>query len=109
MNNLPKKNQTEERLWFLRRPFQFLADVAVLCGAFFLAYLFRFDFQIPESYLDNALNQIPFVVLVQFASLFLVGAYSIIWRYVSLEDIKAFLKAAFISGVILVGKEIIIY
>lgn len=102
MNNPSKKNQTEERLWFLRRPLQFLADVAVLCGAFFLAYLFRFDFQIPESYLDNALNQIPFVVLVQFASLFLVGAYSIIWRYVSLEDIKAFLKAAFISGIILV-------
>ena len=102
MNNLPKKNQTEERLWFLRRPMQLLADVAVLCGAFFLAYLFRFDFEIPESYLDNALNQIPFVAFVQFASLFLVGAYSIIWRYVSLEDIKAFLKAAFISGVILV-------
>lgn len=102
MKNLPKKNQTEERLWFLRRPFQLLADVAILTGAFFLAYLFRFDFRIPESYLDNALNQVPFVILVQFASLFLVGAYSIIWRYVSLEDIKAFLKAAFISGVILV-------
>jgi FlaA1/EpsC-like NDP-sugar epimerase len=39
---------------------------------------------------------------VQFASLFIVGAYSIIWRYVSLEDIKAFLKAAFISGIILI-------
>lgn len=102
MKNPPKKYQTEERLWFLRRPFQLLADVAVLTGAFFLAYLFRFEFSIPETYLDNALNQVPFVILVQFASLFLVGAYSIIWRYVSLEDIKAFAKAAFISGVILV-------
>ncbi len=102
MKNLPKKNQNEERLWFLRRPFQLLADVAVLGGAFFLAYLFRFDFHIPETYLDNALNQVPFVILVQFASLFLVGAYSIIWRYVSLEDIKAFSKAALMSGVILV-------
>ncbi len=102
MKILPKSNQTEERLWFLRRPFQLLTDVAVLCGAFFLAYLFRFDFHIPEPYLDNALNQVPFVILVQFASLFLVSAYSIIWRYISLEDLKAFLKAAFISGVILV-------
>ena len=72
-----------------------------MCGAFFLAYLLRFDFQLNEYYLDNALNQLPFVVLVQFAALFLVGAYSIIWRYVSLEDIKAFLKAALISGAIL--------
>jgi len=102
MKSLPPNEKIDERLWFLRRPFQFLADVAVLSGAFFLAYLVRFDFQIETYYFDNALNQLPFVVLVQFASLFVVGAYSIIWRYVSLEDIKAFLKAAFISGVILV-------
>ncbi len=95
------KQITEDRLWFLRRPVQFMADVAILCGAFFLAYLLRFDFQLNEYNLDNALNQLPFVVLVQFAALFLVGAYSIIWRYVSLEDIKAFLKAALISGAIL--------
>jgi FlaA1/EpsC-like NDP-sugar epimerase len=92
----------EEKIWFLRRPAQFLADVAILCGAFYAAYLFRFDFELDEYYFNNALNQLPFVVFVQFASLFLVGAYSIIWRYVSLEDIKAFLKAAFISGVVLV-------
>jgi FlaA1/EpsC-like NDP-sugar epimerase len=95
------KQLAEDRLWFLRRPVQFMADVIILCGAFFLAYLLRFDFQLNEYYLDNALNQLPFVVLVQFAALFLVGAYSIIWRYVSLEDIKAFLKAALISGAIL--------
>lgn len=102
MSFLSKTNQTEDRLWFLRRPFQFAADVVVLAGAFFLAYLFRFDFDLNEYYFDNALNQLPFVVFVEFASLFLVGAYSIIWRYVSFEDIKAFLKAAFISSVILI-------
>ncbi len=92
----------EERLWFLRRPVQLITDIAVLCGAFVLAYLLRFDFQLNEYYFDNALNQLPFVVFVQFASLFLFGAYSIIWRYVSLDDIKAFLKAALVSGIILV-------
>ncbi len=102
MNFFSKTNQTEESLWFLRRPFQFISDVAVLSGAFFLAYILRFEFKLDEYYLDNALKQLPFVVFVQFASLFLVGAYSIIWRYVSFEDIKAFLKAAFISGVILI-------
>lgn len=102
MNFFSKTNQTEERLWFFRRPFQFLSDVGILAGAFFLAYLFRFDFRLDEYYFNNALNQLPFVVLVQFASLFLVGAYSIIWRYVSFEDIKSFLKAALISGTFLV-------
>ncbi len=96
------ENQTEGKFWFMRRPTQFLADVAILCAAFFAAYLFRFDFELNEYYFDNALNQLPFVVFVQFAALFLVGAYSIIWRYVSLEDIKAFLKAAVISVIVLV-------
>lgn len=105
---MTETNQAEEKIWFLRRPMQFLMDVAVLCIAFFLAYLLRFDFQLTENYFDNALNQLPFVVFVQFASLFLVGAYSIIWRYVSLEDIKAFLKAAFISGVILVSVRLLL-
>ncbi len=102
MTSLLKNLRDPENFWFLRRPFQLSADIAVLCGAFFLAYLFRFDFQLSEYYFDNALTQLPFVVFIQFASLFLVSAYSIIWRYVSLEDIKAFLKAALISGVILV-------
>jgi len=100
--SFPKYSRVEERLWFLHRPVQLIADVFVLCGAFFLAYLLRFDFALSEYYFDTALNQLPFVVFIQFASLFLVGAYSIIWRYVSLDDIRAFLKAAFISGVILV-------
>lgn len=95
--------QAEHNLWFLRRPIQFLADVTILCCAYFSAYLLRLDFQIDEYHFNNALNQLPFVVFIQFASLFLVGAYSIIWRYISLEDIKVFLKAAFISAVILVA------
>ncbi len=96
-----REKQNEEKIWFLRRPAQFLADVAILCAAFFLAYLPTINVQLGEFYLDTALTQLPFVILVQFSSLFLVGAYSIIWRYVSIEDIKAFLKAALISGAIL--------
>lgn len=102
MTSLLKSIRDPENLWVLRRPIQLLADIAVLSGAFFLAYLLRFDFQLTEYYFDNALTQLPFVVFVQFASLFLVGAYSIFWRYVSIEDIKTFLKAALISGIILI-------
>ncbi|MCA1608282.1 MAG: hypothetical protein LC730_02345, partial [Acidobacteria bacterium] len=90
-------------MWLLRRPVQFLADVAILCAAFFVAYLPAVNIQIGEFYLQTALSQVPFVVLVQFSSLFLVGAYSILWRYVSIEDVKVFLKAALISGGILIA------
>jgi FlaA1/EpsC-like NDP-sugar epimerase len=98
---------TEHHLWFLRRPFQFIADVVILCSAFFLAYILRQDFNLSD-YRDNALNQLPLVVLVQISVLFLVGAYSILWRYVSLEDIKVFLKAAFVSGLILLAFRLLL-
>lgn len=98
MNEQP---QLTERIWFLRRPVQFLADLAVLCGAFFVAYLPAVNVQLGGLYLEIAIRQLPFVVFVQFSTLFLVGAYAILWRYVSIEDLKVFLKAAIISGGIL--------
>jgi FlaA1/EpsC-like NDP-sugar epimerase len=81
---------------------QFIADVAVLTAAFLLAYLPAINVQLGEFYLNTALSQLPLVVLVQFSALFLAGAYSILWRYVSIEDIKVFLRAFAISGGILI-------
>jgi FlaA1/EpsC-like NDP-sugar epimerase len=92
-----------DRLWFLRRPLQFLVDITVLSAAFLLAYLPAINIQLGDFYLTTALNQLPLVVLVQFASLFLTGAYSILWRYVSIEDIRVFLRAGAISGGILIA------
>ncbi len=99
-----------DRYWFLRRPLQFVGDVAVLCAAFFIAYLPAVNIQLGEFYIDTALKQLPFVVLVQLSAMFLVGAYSLIWRYVSIEDIRVFIKAAVISlSVLLVFRFLIIF
>jgi FlaA1/EpsC-like NDP-sugar epimerase len=92
-----------DNLWFLRRPVQFLADIAVLSAAFFLAFLPAINIQLSDYNYTMALTQVPFVVFVQFSALFLVGSYSMIWRYVSIPDLKVFLKAALISGSILLA------
>ncbi|MBS1793220.1 MAG: polysaccharide biosynthesis protein [Acidobacteria bacterium] len=84
----------------MRRPVQFLADIVILSTAFLVAYLPSLNIQLGEFYFQTAVAQLPFVVFVQFSSLFLVGAYSILWRYVSLEDIRVFLKAGAVSGAI---------
>ncbi|MGB7068700.1 MAG: nucleoside-diphosphate sugar epimerase/dehydratase [Pyrinomonadaceae bacterium] len=97
-----------ENFWFLRRPVQFLADVAVLSIAFLIAYFPAVNIQLGEFYGGIALIQLPFVVLVQLVSLFLVGAYSIIWRYISLADIKPFIVAAIISCTILITFRFVI-
>lgn len=80
-----------------------MLDVAVLTAAFFIAYLPAVNVRMDIFYREAALGQLPFVILIQLSTLFLVGAYSIIWRYISIEDIKVFLKAAAISGAILIA------
>jgi FlaA1/EpsC-like NDP-sugar epimerase len=92
-----------DRIWFLRRPVQFLLDIAVLSAAFFLAYLPAINIQVSDFYGDIALRQLPLVILIQFSALFLVGAYTILWRYVSIEDLKTFIVSALVSGSILLA------
>lgn len=100
---LDQQRTLSDRIWFLRRPTQFLLDIAVLSAAFFLAYLPAINIQVSDFYADIALRQLPLVILIQFSTLFLVGAYTILWRYVSIEDLKAFITAALVSGAILIA------
>ena len=85
----------------LTRGIQFALDLCALVSAFALAYLLRFEFSVPEEELGRALQQLPYVVVIQFAALALAGVYSFIWRYVGLGEIKAFVYAALWSGLAL--------
>lgn len=79
-----------------------MADVTILCAAFFVSYLPTINVQLGDFYFDRAISQLPFVVLIQFSTLFMLGAYTILWRYVSIEDLKVFIKAGVISCSVLI-------
>ena len=90
----------KSRVWWTKlfhRRTQFAMDLLVLAAAFWLAYLLRFDFYILHDNFLFALRQFPYVVLVQFVGLIIAGVYSFIWRYVGMGEVKAFLKAAYLS------------
>jgi FlaA1/EpsC-like NDP-sugar epimerase len=91
-----KKQSLARRWWALllaRRP-QFALDLAVLTAAFALAYLLRFDFDIPPRELRLGLIQLPAVVALQFAVLVWAGVYTFVWRYVGMGEVKTFVLAA---------------
>ncbi len=79
-----------------------MADVTILCAAFFVSYLPTINIQLGDFYFDRAISQLPFVVLIQFSTLFMLGAYTILWRYVSIEDLKVFIKAGVVSCSVLI-------
>lgn len=72
-------------------------DLLVLAASFVLAYLLRFDFAIPRSEVSDATQQLPYVLLFQFAALYLAGGYTLIWRYVGMSELRVFLRAAVAS------------
>ena len=80
------------------RQLQFVLDLAVLVLAFLLAYLLRFDFDIPSEFRVHLWTQLPYVVALQFAMLFATGIYSFVWRFIGLAEISAFLRAAAYSA-----------
>ncbi|HVQ38833.1 MAG TPA: polysaccharide biosynthesis protein [Pyrinomonadaceae bacterium] len=97
MNSDNDPSTKKPRLWwkpFQTKPAQFALDLLVLVCVFAFTYLLRFDFAIPKHEFVNALTQLPYVVLIQFAALCLSGAYAFIWRYIGMSEIKTFLKAA---------------
>ena len=98
VNGMEKQVSTARspRWWhrLLSRRLQFGLDIGVLAGVFFLSYLLRFDFEIPEIYLERAAAQLPLVVAVQFTALLCAGVYSFVWRYVGVAETGTFLRAA---------------
>ena len=92
----------ERRRWSTRLPIrilQFLLDLSALGSAFVLAYLLRFDFQIPPSEVTRLVHQLPYAVLIQVAVLALLGVYRFMWRYVGVPEFKTFAGAAVVSAV----------
>jgi FlaA1/EpsC-like NDP-sugar epimerase len=61
-------------------------DLAVLSLAFWLAFLFRFEFQIPRAGLHVLLFNWPYVILLQYIGLALFGVPKMAWRYINIRD-----------------------
>ncbi len=83
----------------VNRRTQFVLDFFVLVLAFLLAYLLRFDFEIPPRQIYQLMIQLPYVVLIQLCALIWAGGYGFVWRYIGMMELKTFIKAAGLSVV----------
>jgi len=90
------------------REVQFFLDLAVLACAFGLAYLLRYEFQIPDAERSRFLVQLPVVLLIQLSAYFLSGIHTFVWRYISISEVQAFVRAALISALPLVLLRLIL-
>src|SRR3954463_14915525 len=87
---------------FLGRSLRIASDVGVMSLAYWLAWLFRFEFQIPGIALDVALFTWPCGLLLQYGTLVVFGVERIAWRYIGMRDAVRVLTALLLSALLLV-------
>jgi FlaA1/EpsC-like NDP-sugar epimerase len=75
-----------------------LVDISILIGAFHLAYLLRFDFDIPAPDFARELHQLRYVVPLQLLVIVLTGVHAFIWRYIGLAEATTVVRAAVLSA-----------
>jgi len=91
----------------LNRTVQVSLDMLVLSSAFWLAFLFRFEFSIPPLYLTVLLATWPYVVLLHYGGLALFGVPRMSWRYVGMSDVGRVLLAVTTSTAVLLALRMI--
>ena len=63
----------------MRTLIKFVSDIVAVILAWWLAYLFRFNFEIPAFYVVSLKETLPWVVPIQAASFFWFGLYREVW------------------------------
>ena len=80
-----------------------LHDIAAAAVAWFLAYLLRFNFDIPEFYMQGMLRELWIVLLLDTAAFCLYGLYRGMWRFASLPDLKRILLAVGLASLCVIA------
>lgn len=73
------------------------ADLVIFIGAFFDAYLLRFDFHLEPFYLSQILYLLPFLLPGKVIIFFLFGLYQGMWRYTTVNDLFRLGEATIVS------------
>ncbi|MBH23540.1 MAG: polysaccharide biosynthesis protein [Myxococcales bacterium] len=86
-----------------------LVHLMVFLVAYVGAFLIRFDFDVPPDYMNTMLLMLPVVLGIKLLVFYSAEQYSGWWRYVSLNDLVALMRAAGISALIFVAVKLLVF
>ncbi|UJP06052.1 MAG: polysaccharide biosynthesis protein [Nitrosomonas sp.] len=72
-------------------------DFTAIAVAWLLAYLFRFNFEIPDSSWMTLTKVLPWAIPIQTSFFLWLGLYRGLWRYASIPDLKRIFVAAMLG------------
>lgn len=89
---------------FRSRNFYFILfmDGVLVVACFYLAYLFRFEFSIPEREFTTFIRTCPYILVVKLCTFAFFRIYKGMWRYTSLVDLVNVVKAVLTSSALII-------
>ncbi len=87
----------------LTRAYQLMVDLGTLALAFLVAWLVRFDWDLPKPIIGRVFLVTPYVVVLQYATLVAFGVHRRSWRYVGLNDAARIVIASTSSSLFLLA------
>jgi FlaA1/EpsC-like NDP-sugar epimerase len=87
----------------------FFSDVFLIITAYLLAYLLRFEGNIPSREWVNFKTTIPYILPFKIIVFIFFGLHKGMWRYTSLVDLLNVLKATLTSSVMIILAILFIY
>ena len=82
----------------LRRPIAVVVYLGLSCVANVLAFLLRFDGQVPAEWWAACLKMLPWLLLVRTGGFMAFGQFRGLWRYASLYDLRVIVWAVLSSS-----------
>ncbi|MGA1870316.1 MAG: polysaccharide biosynthesis protein [bacterium] len=78
-----------------------LCDICLIIAAYWLSYLFRFEFRIPHNNYINFHNTLLPILIIKTATFFYFGLYRGMYRYTSISDLLNIIKASLVSSAVI--------
>ncbi len=85
---------------YKRRIFEVLLDVGLIILAYWTAYAIKFEAFSQSPAWGLFLRTLPILVVVRLAAFLFFGVYRGIWRYTSIDDFVAFVKAVAVGSIV---------
>jgi UDP-GlcNAc:undecaprenyl-phosphate GlcNAc-1-phosphate transferase len=90
----------ETMLLHKRRLLEILVDFCVLCSAYVIAYLLRFEGMLDAEAQRLISQSLPVLLVIKLACFAAGGLYRGVWRYLSLSDLLGLFRAVSVGSVL---------
>lgn len=84
-------------------------DACLLCLSWIASYLIRFDFDVPDKFMDEMVAILPVAVLIKLICFYIFDVYRGMWRFTSVTDLVDIIKAVSMSTLIIIVWVVLIY